>query len=1001
LMDAMPVPVYYKDTQGHYIGANKAFKKFYGISEQEMLGKTAFDITSKPLAEFFIAKDMELLQNPGQQVFETRMLDYNQAPHEVIFYKSTFANVDGETIGIIGVIQDISDRKAAEQAMLEATNEVEHFFSSALDLLCIADTDGYFRRLNPEWEKVLGYRIDELEGHRFLDFVHPDDFQSTQDAMAKLRSKVDVIDFNNRYRCKDGSYRWIEWRSKFVENKIYAAARDITDRINADKALRESEERYRNFVANASEGIFRTDFTQPIKIDQPYEDLVEQCTRFAIVGEVNMAFSAMYGLKPSQMVGRPYRDFSPTCGAQIADITKSKDYRIKEREEIDYTVDGKPINILESYFGIVEEGILKRVWGVQQDITERKKVENALRRNEGMLSSLLAAAPVGVALLKERVILKVNNALCRITGYSEEELLGNTTRIFYPDEHEFNRVGTELYAKMEKTGLGSGEARLKRKDGENIDVIISLSPFDANDLSKGVTATVLDITERKQVENILRENEAFISSLFAATPAGVGFLKDRVILKANNAMYKITGFTEQEILGKTTRQLYPDDEEYERVGQELYAEMDREGLGIGEACFRRKNGEIIDVLLCLNAMDPSDKSKGVTVTVLDITDRKEVERALRESEKKYRSVIENIQDVFYRADLNGNLLMGSPSGARMFGYDSVEEMIGMPLIKLWANPLDRSRMMEQVQNMNSLKDFEAILKRKDGSTFFASFTTHLYYDDNGNLLGTEGIIRDITGRKKAEEEIRLLNEVLEQRVRVRTQQLETAVQELEAFSYSVSHDLRAPLRAINGYAHILTDDYSPKLDKEGKRVCSIISKETKRMSCLIDELLAFARLGRVELQSYVINMDTLVNSVFQELTTPTERQSISFEVSPLEMAFGDPSLLRQVWVNLISNAIKFSSYKEQRIIQISSHQKENEIIYSVKDNGAGFDMRYAQNLFGVFNRMHSEKEFEGTGVGLAIVQRIINRHGGHVWGEGDVDNGATFHFSLPKRESAL
>ncbi len=230
----------------------------------------------------------------------------------------------------------------------------------------------------------------------------------------------------------------------------------------------------------------------------------------------------------------------------------------------------------------------------------------------------------------------------------------------------------------------------------------------------------------------------------------------------------------------------------------------------------------------------------------------------------------------------------------------------------------------------------------------------------------------------------------------RTSQLETAIQELEAFSYSVSHDLRAPLRAINGYANILKEDYSPILGEDGNRLCTIIGKETRRMSRLIDDLLSFARIGRAELQPYAIDMQAMVNSAFLELVTPEEQSRISFKVAPLEVGVGDSNLLRQVWINLISNAIKFSSKREQAIIQINSECKENEVIYSIKDNGAGFDTRYAQSLFGVFNRLHSEKEFEGTGVGLAIVQRIITRHGGRVWAESEVNQGATFYFSLPK-----
>jgi light-regulated signal transduction histidine kinase (bacteriophytochrome) len=250
-------------------------------------------------------------------------------------------------------------------------------------------------------------------------------------------------------------------------------------------------------------------------------------------------------------------------------------------------------------------------------------------------------------------------------------------------------------------------------------------------------------------------------------------------------------------------------------------------------------------------------------------------------------------------------------------------------------------------------------------------------------------------------QLRNLIDGLEEMVRTRTAELEAANKELESFSYSVSHDLRAPLRAIDGYTRILEEDYAASLDDEGRRVCTVIRTQTKQTGQLIDELLAFSRLGRTQMQSSLIDMERSANLVLDELITSEDQTRIDVQIEQLPQAIGDPAMIRQVWMNLLGNALKFSTKRSRAIIKVGSQEGDNEIIYFVRDNGAGFDMQYADKLFGVFQRLHSEREFTGTGVGLAIVQRVIERHNGRVWAEGSTDEGATFYFSLPEKGKSL
>lgn len=249
-------------------------------------------------------------------------------------------------------------------------------------------------------------------------------------------------------------------------------------------------------------------------------------------------------------------------------------------------------------------------------------------------------------------------------------------------------------------------------------------------------------------------------------------------------------------------------------------------------------------------------------------------------------------------------------------------------------------------------------------------------------------------RRLNEEDIRQLNDALEKKVIERTRELEESNRELEAFSYSVSHDLRSPLRIINGYSIILQEEYQSVFDAEGKRLLSIVQESAKKMGILIDDLLAFSRLGRNEIYKTNVDMNLAVQKSVDELTSITDHKAV-INVGHLYPCLSDYTLISQVWVNLISNAIKYSVYKDEPLISITSQQTATENIYTVSDNGVGFDMQYAHKLFGVFQRLHDAQEFEGTGVGLALVHRIIKKHNGRIWATAEVNKGATFNFSLP------
>jgi light-regulated signal transduction histidine kinase (bacteriophytochrome) len=289
---------------------------------------------------------------------------------------------------------------------------------------------------------------------------------------------------------------------------------------------------------------------------------------------------------------------------------------------------------------------------------------------------------------------------------------------------------------------------------------------------------------------------------------------------------------------------------------------------------------------------------------------------------------------------------------------------------------------------------------KDGRVKWVHEKCRTDFDAHGKPLRFVGVMQDITERKLAEDEIERLNAELEQRVLDRTAQLDAANKELEAFAYSVSHDLRAPLRHISGFSSLLAERAGGSLDEKSRHYVDTISRSVREMGVLIDNLLEFSRTGRTELKIEPVDMNATLAEALEPLRRETDDRDIEWSIGPLPAVVADHALLRQVWANLLGNAVKYTRGRAGAHIEVGARDGDaaNEDVFWARDNGVGFDMQYAHKLFGVFQRLHSAAEFEGTGIGLANVQRIINRLGGRVWAEGEVDHGATFYFSLPRRK---
>ena len=389
-------------------------------------------------------------------------------------------------------------------------------------------------------------------------------------------------------------------------------------------------------------------------------------------------------------------------------------------------------------------------------------------------------------------------------------------------------------------------------------------------------------------------------------------------------------------------------------------------------------------------------SVGLLVLNGSYNDRKDVEASAR----KLAAIVESSDDGMISKDLDSLIMSWNHGAETLFGYSS-SEALGQSIMMLI--PDDRrseeTEILSRIARGENVRHFETVRRRKDGQLIDVSVTVSPIKDPTGRIIGASKVVRDITERKKAEAKIIDLNLRLEERVQERTAQLEAANKELEAFSYSVSHDLRAPLRAMDGFSQAVLEDFGEQVPEEGRRYLQIIRGGAQRMGSLIDDLLAFSRLSRAPVERREVDMARLASEALAELGVDKDDRKIRVKLGAMPTAHGDPVLLKQVWVNLISNAVKYSSKRELQEIEIGCQSLEGRDVFHVKDNGTGFDMQYAGKLFGVFQRLHRSEDFQGTGVGLAIVQRVVHRHGGEVWADAAVDHGASFYFTLSGKQS--
>lgn len=631
---------------------------------------------------------------------------------------------------------------------------------------------------------------------------------------------------------------------------------------------------------------------------------------------------------------------------------------------------------------------------------ERRRAEEALRRDAAEIEDLYENAPCGYHSVDPAGrFTRINNTELAWLGYTRDEVVGSM---------RFQDVVTaksweDLQAQHPGV-LGSGavqniELEMVRKDGTLLPVVLSAAVVRAADGTpvRG-RAIVMDNTQRKRDEEALRESERTYRSLYTSTPVMMHSIdRHGRLLSVSDDWLTSLGYERDEVIGrKSTDFLTPASAQYaQNVVMPTYMRTGQ----CKDVPYQlvKKSGEIIDVLLSATAeRDAKGQVVRSLAVLVDVTERKRAEEQLL---RERRLFMGGPVVVFRWVACPGwPVEYVSPNVHVLFGRSAEDLMSGHASYAALVHPDDYDRVVREVGAYSDAgvpcfeQDYRIV--RDDGEVRWLYDFTVVARDATGRITHYEGYVLDVTARKRAEAELQRYREHLEDLVAARTLKLESLNRELEAFCYSVSHDLRAPLRSIDGFSQILLEDYAAGLDTRGRQHLGRIRAASQRMGQLIDDLLNLSRVSRGELRMQRVDLSALAQKVIDLLRESAPERDVEFVIEEGVIADGDPRLLRVVLENLFGNAWKFTSKHPRARIEFGRTERQGRLVYFVRDDGAGFDMAYLDKLFGAFQRLHSPSEFEGTGIGLATVQRIIHRHGGRIWAEGAVEQGATFYFTL-------